>query len=218
MAPFRRPNPRAALARAALATSAARANAGARAPLGKEALRALPDSKGGEIPKQLQTARADVYTYFTEAGETKELYSAENWVRIKLELQTAGPVAVGTSALLTPVLSGRGMLLGTNVPFEAYLPKGTRFYIAAGAVNRVNVTIEPVPWLEQISGEIGRVAGAVAAAASAIVQGLATVLKSSGQPKPTSSSGKTPDEMPCPPPSRSLLPRALRITPPKIRL
>jgi hypothetical protein len=71
-------------------------------------------------------------------------------VRIKLALQTAGPVSVGTSASLAPALSGRGILLDPDVPFEAYLAKGTRFYITSETVNRVNVTIEPVPWLEQL--------------------------------------------------------------------
>lgn len=210
MAPLnRRPPPRVAgLARAALSSAVARAPA---ALLSKELQRALPDSKGGEVPKQLQTYRTDAYTYFTEVGGTRQLYSAENWVRIKLMLQTAGPVAVGTSASLTPVLSGRGIILSPNVPFETYLPKGARFYISAGSVNRVNVTIEPVPWLEQLSGEIAHVGAAVGGAAAAIVQGLASVLRAGASPKPTSSAGNTPDDLPCPPPSRGLLPRLGRL-------
>jgi hypothetical protein len=117
----------------------------------QEAARALPDSKGGEVPKQLQTYRTEAYSYFTDPSNDSQLmYSAENWVRIKLLLETAGPVSVGTAAQIAPVLSGKGILLETGVPFETYLAKGTRFYITSQTVNRISVVIEPVPWLEQI--------------------------------------------------------------------
>jgi hypothetical protein len=151
----------------------------------KERSRALPDSKGGEAPKQLQTYRTEVFAYFTSPGPTQLLYSAENWVRIKLALQTAGPVAVGTRAALEPITSGKGILLDTNVEYEVYLSKGARFYIASGAVNRVNVTIEPVPWLEQISMDLGRVSSTVSQAAGAIVAGISNALltRLSGQSK-----------------------------------
>jgi hypothetical protein len=120
----------------------------------KEAARALPSSKGGEPQGQLQTYRTAIYSYFTvvdPAEPTKLLYNAENWVRIKLELQTAGPVAVGTLPNLAPLLGGGGRLLPTNQEREFFLPRGTRIYIMAQSVNRVSVTIEPIPWLEQIS-------------------------------------------------------------------
>ena len=138
----------------------------------KEMARATPSSKGGETPGQLQTYRTEIYTYFTEPGPERLLYSAENWVRLKLTLQTAGPVAVGTRADLTPTLSGKGVLLDTDVPFEVYLSKGARFYVASGSVNRVTVTVEPIPWLEQLSGQISALGGALAQAAQSIVAGI----------------------------------------------
>lgn len=183
-----------------------------------ELARALPDSKGGEVPKQLETYRTEVYTYFTTPGPTTLFYSAESWVRLKLTLETAGPVAVGQRATLDPVISGKGRLLGTNEEFEVTLAKGTRFYIASGSVNRVSVTIEPIPFLEQISHEINNVSLTVRKAAAAIVQGLgAALLKTTAAAAPaaTSKSGRTQDEMPCPPPSRGLLPRLTRVLPPR---
>ena len=168
---------------------------------------ALPDSKGGETPKQLQTYRTDIYTYFTEStSETQLLYSAENWVKIKLALQTAGPVAVGTIASLAPVLSGHGILLDPDAePFEAFLPKGTRFYITSETVNRISVTIEPVPWLEQI--DLDNIASqngtrnAVISIGRDIVNALGNLLQGK-VPEPAAARVTTPALMPgrAPPP------------------
>lgn len=93
----------------------------------------------------------DIYTYFTEPdGETKLLYSAAGWVKMELTLETAGPVAFSTRESVTPVLTGRGILLITDEAIDFVLPKGNRVFIAAEAINRVKVIIEPIPWQEQI--------------------------------------------------------------------
>ena len=143
----------------------------------KEAQRALPDSKGGEVPKQLQTYRTEVYSIFTEPTATSQLiYSAENFVVIELLLETAGPVAVGTSAQIAPVLSGKGVLLVPGVPYRRQLAKGVRFYITSETVNRVSLAIDPVPWLEQIDQDLvahqSSIAGAVFRVGKAIVDEL----------------------------------------------
>jgi hypothetical protein len=168
----------------------------------KEAARALPDSKGGETPKTLQSYRTSIFTYFTKAdGETQLLYSAENWVRIKLTLETAGPVAIGTAANIAPVLSGAGRLLDTDEEYEVYLPKGNRFYIVSESVNRVAVTIEPVPWMEQLSNQqemqTAGIQSAIAQAARVIVEALAEVR--GVRKAPTSPSGLQADQLPMPP-------------------
>lgn len=116
-------------------------------------------STGGET-------RSKVATYFTRAprpGEpTDILYNGDRqWLKLTLVLQTAGPVAVGTSSKIVPVLSGQGVLLNTGVPFTLIVAKGTRVYIAATGVNRVLVQEEPLPWLEQITASIGNVVAAV---------------------------------------------------------
>lgn len=213
------------------AASAVAATAGfAPSSLSKEQARALPDSKGGEEPKQLQTSRADIHTYFTEIGGTRLLYSAENHVRIKLLLEDAGPVAVGNDAQIEPVLSGRGVLLETapGPAFEQTLSKGDRIYIAAETVNRVKVQIEPIPWLEQIDLDIARVGAAVAGAAQTIVQGIGSAIGALGggaptaAPSPTTSNGKRLDQIPCPqpPPGRGIVPRLTPLTrfPPSPRM
>jgi len=203
------------------AASAVAATAGfAPAFMSKEQARALPDSKGGEEPKQLQTYSTQIYTYFTQIGGTHLLYSAENWVRFSLELEDAGPVSVGTLAALNPVLSGRGALLQTDEVFGPYvLAKGTRLYVAAETVNRVKVVIEPIPWLEQLDLDLARVTAAIGASASTIVSGLVQAVASlrgaapGAAPSPTTSGGTRLEDLPCPPPSRGIVPRLTPMRP-----
>lgn len=101
-------------------------------------------------------SRNEIETYFTQpqAG-TVLLYSAEEFVRARLTLRTAGPVAIGTREELAPVLSGRGIQLVPDDEYEVVIPAGQRLYIISEAVNRVNFTIEPIPWLEQIMRGMG---------------------------------------------------------------
>lgn len=191
----------------------------AASPPRNEADRMLPSSKGSETPQQLQTYTTDIFSYFTvSSNETQLLYSAENWVRIKLTLQTAGPVAVGTKQDIAPVLSGHGVLLDTDIPYEAFLAKGTRFYITSQTVNRVNVQIEPIPWLEQLDEDNVRVQGGVRemvrSSALAIVNAINTLR---GAGAPTSSSGRTAAEMPSAavPDGRRMIPRLTGVPGPR---
>ncbi len=95
--------------------------------------------------------QTQIETYFTNRiGTSQLLYSAEDWVRITLRLQTAGPVAVSTRQEIVPVLSGLGILLPVDDFITFVLPRGDRLFIAAEATNRVAVQIEPIPWLAQI--------------------------------------------------------------------
>lgn len=157
-------------------------NLAALAQQSKEIARAIPNAKGGEQPR-LQTYRTEIYSYFTKpTTDAVLLYSAENWVRVKLELKTAGPVAVGTAQQIAPVLSGKGILLGTNESYEANLARGTRLFIISSSINRVSVTIEPVPWLEQIDEDIRRASGAtreIVTSAMSFLGGLYAKLTSS---------------------------------------
>lgn len=106
--------------------------------------------------------RTQVYTYLTNSqpdGQTPVLYNGDRmWAKITLTLQTAGPVAVGQSSDLFPVLGGKGVLLVVNEPFEVTIAKGNRLYIAANNINRVAVRVEPLPWLEQITGVAMKIA------------------------------------------------------------
>lgn len=209
------PGPSRPLLRGAVrrAASAVAASAGfAPASLSKEQARALPSSKGGVEPRQLQVSRADIKTYFTVVGGTHLLYSAESWVRIRLTLEDAGPVAVGDAAQLDPVLSGRGVLLDTDQPQEYTLGKGMRIYIAAeNAANRVKVVVDPIPWLEQIDLDLQRVGAVIAQVGSQIVSAIAGAIAGmrSAAPEavPSTSQGTPITEIPCPPADRSSLPR-----------
>lgn len=97
--------------------------------------------------------RTYVQTYFTKIAETQILYNGDRqWAKITLTLETAGPVAVGTAQKISPVLSGKGILLATNEPITITVAKGTRLYVVSTSVNRVKVMVEALPWLEQITG------------------------------------------------------------------
>lgn len=95
----------------------------------------------------------DIYTYITRVTtDSQILYNGDRqWALITLILESAGPVAVGTRTDLLPVLSGKGALLVTNVPYQITIAKTSRLYIVSTAVNRVSVKIEPPPWLEQVT-------------------------------------------------------------------
>lgn len=109
--------------------------------------------------------RTFVDTYFTRVlppgTETDIVYNGDNmWARVTLTLETAGPVAVGNLTSISPVLSGKGQLLETDTPVSFWIAKGTRLYIAATGINRVKRVVEPIPWLETITGLVGALLGA----------------------------------------------------------
>jgi hypothetical protein len=134
------------------------------------------------VPSDMPGASEDkikIYTYFTKAPPagpaTDILYTGDRmWAKLTLTLETAGPVAVGDAAEITPVLSGKGQLLETGVPLTFDVAKGNRVFIAATSVNRVKVEISPYPWLETITGLAGSLLGAV--------RGTMTGGKPMGQP------------------------------------
>lgn len=110
--------------------------------------------------------RYEANTYFTKVpvvGEPPQIiYNGDRlWARITLTLETAGPVAVGQNQQLTPVLSGKGQLLQTNVPTVFNVGKGNKIYVAATTVNRIKVCVEAIPWLETITGLLNSVLGSL---------------------------------------------------------
>jgi hypothetical protein len=102
-------------------------------------------------PYAIQAPLINLKTYFTVAdGQTHLLYTAQSWVKARLMLENAGPVAIGHDQEITPVLSGRGLLLPTLEWVEFNMTKGSRIFIAAEAINRVKLQIAPVPLAEQL--------------------------------------------------------------------
>ena len=101
----------------------------------------------------------EMYTFFARPaanGQFTVLYNGDRqYAQVVLTLETAGPVAVSTKQQISPVLSGKGLLLETGVPLTFWVAKGNRLYIATSSINRIKVTIQPVPWLEQITGMLG---------------------------------------------------------------
>lgn len=164
---------------------------------GKEAKRAVPRSTGAETPGRLQAYRTEIFTYFTVPGDTHELFAFQGWARMTVQLETAGPVTIGQKPTLTPVLSGKGMLIDTDEPQSFVVAKGTRIYIAANTVDRVKVVVEPIPWLDEIAMRIDGVTAVIKAAAEAFMK-LLTRREVSDQ------------ELPCPPEPRPPVPRLRR--------
>lgn len=117
--------------------------------------------------------KTEIYTYFTDPdGQTKLFYNGDRiWAHVTLTLETAGPVAIGNKQNITPVLSGKGELLETGQAKRLVIGRSNRLYIASTSINRVKVEIEPVPWLEQITGTLANLAAGVGAAVQRLLGG-----------------------------------------------
>jgi hypothetical protein len=106
--------------------------------------------------------RIKASTYFTVPGDAQILYDGSRiWVRVTITLRTAGPVVVGETAQIVPVTSGQGILLVTNQPVVFDLAKSNKLFIAANGLNRVEYLVQPLPWLEEITGTLSTAAGTV---------------------------------------------------------
>jgi len=115
------------------------------------------------------TFRTDLSTNFTIAdGRTRLMYSAETWIKVRLLLETAGPVVVGQRENLGPPISGQGRLLPTGLEVWFTIPPGQRLYIAANTVDRVAFVVERIPFGQQILHQIAEAPAAMAAALAAI--------------------------------------------------
>lgn len=102
--------------------------------------------------------RTELSTFITKIGPTEILYDGTRiWAQVTVTLETAGPVAIGTKQNITPVLSGKGILLETLEPKTITIAKGDKLFIASNAISRVKVEIQPVPWLEQLAGTLSQV-------------------------------------------------------------
>jgi hypothetical protein len=116
-----------------------------------------------------QDGRTLISTFFTSlpnvGDPTQIIYNGDRlWARITLTLENAGPVSVGTMSNLDPVLGGNGTLLTTNEPVVFDIYKGTRLYVLATGVNRIKLVVAPYPWLEMITGLVGRIAAGLGGA------------------------------------------------------
>jgi hypothetical protein len=121
-----------------------RVEARARVPVGEPV---IPPPEG----------RTEINTYFTKVGGDHLLYQAESWVIIRLMLEGAGPVDVGTRDQIAPVLSGKGISLPQNVEIAFPLAKGNRIWITANTINRVRRIIQPVPHENQRDKQLGSI-------------------------------------------------------------
>ena len=104
----------------------------------------------------------EIYTFFarpTTDGQLPVIYNGDRqYAQVILTLETAGPVAVSTKQQILPTLSGKGQLLETNFPLSFTLAKGNRLWVSTTSLNRIKVTIQPLPWLEQFAGLLALIA------------------------------------------------------------
>lgn len=156
-------------------------------PVMTEQSRSLPDVPTPQVSTRSSTTTqpSETGTIFTFAnGQEQQLYTGDrSWAQVTVMLESAGPVAVAFKQNFTPVLSGKGSLLITNIPRTFICAKGSRIWIAATSINRVQVTVEPLPWLEQLVGlqlESNAVEGSVVAALRALPAQIAAALRGRG--------------------------------------
>lgn len=117
-----------------------------------------------------------IYTFLTKITTDKAavLYNGDSiWRKLTLTLETAGPVAVGQLADITPVLSGKGQLLTTGTPTTFNIAKGDRLYVASTSVNRISVVSEALPWMENITGIITSILGQLGGTLGGILSKIA---------------------------------------------
>jgi hypothetical protein len=100
----------------------------------------------------------EIYTYIAKPTPDRApqvLYNGDRQnARLRLTLETAGPVAISNKQNIYPVLSGKGVLLENGVPLTMTIAKGNRVFVASTAANRIKVEVEPIPWMEQITAII----------------------------------------------------------------
>lgn len=101
------------------------------------------------------------YTVFTEAGKTKLVLSTQQWTKVTLRLESAGPVAFGTSEDLMPVSSGKGRLLPTGQDVEVVMVPQTRLYLSADSFQRVGIQVEPYPWMWELFNKLKSLAPSI---------------------------------------------------------
>ena len=92
---------------------------------------------------------SDFKTIFTSVGATDLQLSPTEWTVVSLQLETAGPVIVGTKAELAPISAGKGIYLSTS-PRYFLLGPSERLYTLAGSLNRVSMSTHTLPSFVQV--------------------------------------------------------------------
>lgn len=146
-------------------------------PNSQTASRVAPSFQKPVSQQQNGNFQTEATTFTTVAGKISEVFSAvQAWSRVTFTLETAGPVEVSASQTWK-LGAGQGQTLITNQPVPFNIAKGNKLYIQSGAVNRVRVTIEPIPWLEQITGSVMAGTAAIATAVGQIPAALVAALR-----------------------------------------
>lgn len=124
---------------------------------GAEASRAVAEARVPSPDQRLGNYKTLIQTFFTKPGVETILYQANvPWARLKILLETAGPVVIGTGPGMAPINSGRGALLRTDEELEFDVAAGNKIFIFSTTANRVRLIVQPLPWQEMILGGVVR--------------------------------------------------------------
>lgn len=105
------------------------------------------------------TRKTEIKTLFFDASpQAIAIYNAVEDVRITLDLESAGPLRIGTSSVLQ---APNGRLMPTDRTVTFLLSAGTILYGYAVSPQRLAYSIEPVPYLMEILTAIKGVAGSI---------------------------------------------------------
>jgi hypothetical protein len=133
------------------------------------------------------TQTSETYTLFTKnttdskASGTATLYPGidSRWTLARLELITAGGmVAIGFKQDINPPQAGKGRLLTAGRPIEIYVPPNQRLYYSADSTQRMAVSFEPLPWLQQILQSVSSVLTSMPNAVQAPIETMKEVVTS----------------------------------------
>jgi hypothetical protein len=126
-----------------------------------------------------------IYTIFTDdSGITRLLFSPPTWCRVRITLETAGPVAVGTSQDLGAVLSGQGVQLTTDIELTWDLDREDRLFWVAESINRVKFSIESIAYGDEYAKSLHEIRDAELGVKIAVVAATPKTMRQPDQQKP----------------------------------
>lgn len=128
---------------------------------------------------------SETYTFFTkdtaesQNSGTAVLYSGidSRWTLVRITLETAGgQVAFGFKQDIHPPQSGKGRLLSATRETQIYVPPNQKLYYAADSVQRISISFEPLPWLQQILHVVSNLFASVPKPVQAPIEALKEVV------------------------------------------
>lgn len=133
---------------------------------------ATPAPQTGQQGQELYAGIGNkAYTVLVDSTKTKLLLSVQQWTKVTLRLESAGPVAFGNQEDLFPLASGKGRLLSKDTDVIVTMVPQSRLYIASDSFQRVAVQVEPYPWLWEVYSKLKALAPTIGSLLSQVLGG-----------------------------------------------